>query len=84
MIYIITPYLSDVKKVCEENAIQCPIKDGKLLNSRIMWIHSLDQLFGIRILKTDKVYFGMGCQHFPADQYQRLFTEIEARKLYGK
>lgn len=83
MIYVISPYLLDVVAVCEMNNINCPTKNGKILNSRIQWIHDLTQLFSVRILKTDTILFGDKCTDFPPEQFESLLKEINSRKLYG-
>jgi len=81
MIYIITPYLSDLRQVCIDNGIMYQIKNGKLLNKNIIWIHDLICLQLFTIKKHDKIYFGEQCDKFPKDQLDTLINEIEKRKV---
>lgn len=80
MIYIITPYLSDFKRVCEANNWPIAIISGRPRSQNIMWIHDWQQFLGRKIYKMDLIIWGEQSKEFHPSHAKRLYEEIELRK----
>lgn len=80
MIYVITPYLTDAVKACEQESFKCPVKAGRLVNKNIMWIYDWQQLLGRKIFKMDLIIWGEKAKDFHPKLYNKIYEEIELRK----
>lgn len=81
MIYIVTPYLTDVVKTCVREGIQCPVSNGKLLNHNIAWIYDWQQLMGRKIMKIDRIYYGEQHALLNKEMIHRINIEFQIRKF---
>ena len=80
MIYIITPYLTDFMRVCEREGFNCPVVRGKPENQNIMQIHHPMQLYGRKIFKIDKIFYGDQAHLFDTETLERIKMEIALRQ----
>lgn len=83
MIYVISPYLSDVIRICEREGINCPVQAGHMLNPNVCWIYHWQQLAGRKIFKVDRILYGDLINRFEVDALEAINKEIEIRKKYS-
>lgn len=76
MFYIITPYINDFRNICI--AHDFPFSNGRSLPS-VKWINSVEQLYGIKIFKSDVVIKGYDYIHFPTKIIDLIEIELAIR-----
>lgn len=80
MIYVITPFLMDAIRKCQDEGFECPVKGGRFLNPNIFWVYDWMQLLGRKIFPHDKILYGEKCDLFENDSLHLIHMEIELRK----
>lgn len=84
MIYIVTPFLNDFMEICRREGFNCPVVRGRPQNQNIMQIHHPMQLYGKKIFKIDKVFYGDRIDSFDVETLERIKMEIELRRNHNE
>jgi len=69
-------------RVCEKENLNCPVQRGMPLNRHVLWVHHPMQLYGRKIFKIDKIFYGDLVNKFDVETLQRINDEITLRKNY--
>jgi hypothetical protein len=81
MIYIITPYMQDFKRMCEQNNLH--YHSGRSSND-VLWVNHVCQLFGRAIFSHDKIIKGDQYYCFETSMLDHIESELKMRLLYGR
>ncbi len=68
MIYILTPFMEDFRRVCIAN--DCPFRNGNN-HPDVVWVNSVLKLYGRRITKDDVIIKGELYHEFSPEEAHR-------------